>query len=330
MKKIISMGIVLMMVLSITGCSNQGKIDKYLEEGDALLIQQDFNGANSKYQEARNIDENNKNVVLRNQIIERFNLAISEYGNGKIDKAKEYIVSEKVNEDYNISKPLVDYLEKELDKLSIKINEEIDAQIEKMQSQLDEKKYDDFENSLKDIKKLDVFNQNTSKILELEDKYNTSKNIEDSVEAIKGSSATDIKLSLVKWGLPEARAEESTAINGMLFNSHVTDSDTGAELRYYILANNNFEVVNASFSVANMSSIDKESFIGVSKGFLSYCATMPYDASEQATIKKWVEDNIASANKQGKVFTKTIGDAQFELFGNDNGGRFLTVKAKTH
>ena len=143
--------------------------------------------------------------------------------------------------------------------------------------------------------------------------------------AIPGSSATDIKLNLEKWNIPEASPEASSSFDGMTYSSSTIDSDTGAELRYYIAAANSFEIINATFTVTNTNAINKNDFLLLSKGFLSYCATTPYAAADSSKAKSWVEKNIALANKTGKIIKMVIGNVEFSMYGNENGVKYLEM-----
>ena len=144
---------------------------------------------------------------------------------------------------------------------------------------------------------------------------------------IKGSSVTDLKLNLKKWGFSDANPDSTESGDDMLYHSSATDPDTGAGLDYSITSSYDFTVKSATFTIANTQNASTSSFYKLASSFLGYCSTIPYDSAQPEKAKKWIEDNISGASNSGKSITCTIGDAKFALYGNGSGSRMLEIKA---
>lgn len=149
----------------------------------------------------------------------------------------------------------------------------------------------------------------------------------NSSDFIKGSSATDIKLNLEKWGFSNANPDTTESGDDMLYHSSATDPDTGASLDYSIIASYDFTVKSATFTITNTKNKSQSSFYKLAASFLGYCSTMPYDSAQPEKAKKWIENNISAASKSGKPITCTLGDAKFVLYGNGSSSRMLEIKA---
>ncbi|MDD3229392.1 MAG: hypothetical protein PHE09_09275 [Oscillospiraceae bacterium] len=147
------------------------------------------------------------------------------------------------------------------------------------------------------------------------------------VDEIPGLMAADIKLNMVKWGLKEAAPKSGLSSDDVSYSSSAVDKDTGAELSYFIMANNILHVKYATFSTLNLAEISEDDFLGVASSYLGYCATVPFEGAEPERSKKWVEDNIKNCNETGKVETMKVGNVEFSLYGTGNSARFLDIKA---
>lgn len=146
-------------------------------------------------------------------------------------------------------------------------------------------------------------------------------------ELIPGLKAADIKLNLKKWGLKDVSPKNAEGSDGVSYSTSAVDSETGAELSYFIMADGVLNVKYATFSLLNLAAISEEDFQGVAAGYLGYCATVPFDGAEPEKCKQWVADNIAKCNEAGKVETLKVGNVEFSLYGTGNGARYLDIKA---
>ena len=146
-------------------------------------------------------------------------------------------------------------------------------------------------------------------------------------ETIPGLMAADIKLNLTKWGLKKASPKNAESSDDVSYSSSAVDSDTGAELSYFIMADGVLHVKYATFSILNLAVISEERFHGVASGYLRYCATVPFDGAEPEKCKQWIADNIAKCSEAGKIETRKIGNVEFSLYGTGNSARYLDIKA---
>ncbi|GAQ25090.1 hypothetical protein [Tepidanaerobacter syntrophicus] len=145
-------------------------------------------------------------------------------------------------------------------------------------------------------------------------------------EIIPGLKAADIKLNLVKWGLKEASSKKSEGSDDISYISSVVDSETGADLSYFIMTNSALNVKYATFSIINLAAISEEDFLNIATGYLGYCATVPFDGAEPEKSKQWIEDNIKKCNEAGKIETLNVGNVEFSLYGTGNSSRYLEIK----
>lgn len=145
-------------------------------------------------------------------------------------------------------------------------------------------------------------------------------------EIIPGLKAADIKLNLVKWGLKEASPKKSEGSDDISYISSVVDSETGADLSYFIMTNSALNVKYATFSIINLAAISEEDFLNIATGYLGYCATVPFDGAEPEKSKQWIEDNIKKCNEAGKIETLNVGNVEFSLYGTGNSSRYLEIK----
>ncbi len=155
----------------------------------------------------------------------------------------------------------------------------------------------------------------------------TSKSIKnsDTEGIIPDLNTTDIRMNLEVWNIPLKNPSAGEETEDFYYQSSTIDSDTGANLSYFIVSDGAYYTKCVTFSVTNLEAVSKDEFLGVASGYLGFCATVPYSNSEPAKAKKWVEDNIAKCNVAGKIKTLKIGGAEFSLFGNDNGSRILEI-----
>jgi len=150
-------------------------------------------------------------------------------------------------------------------------------------------------------------------------------------DTIPGIAAIDITGNLEKWGLKfDGPKPLSKDVGGGYHNNgEVIDRDTGAKLSCTISADNYPLGINSvTFRVDGTlmaGTLSPELYLTVAGGFLGYCATLPYDGAEPQEAKKWVEDNIAKANQQGKPLITTIGPVEYTLAGSKY-FRLLTIK----
>ena len=108
---------------------------------------------------------------------------------------------------------------------------------------------------------------------------------------IAGSDATDIVLDLQQT----AGLEESQTVDG---DGSITYTAANEKYIYSILTDASGAVASAQFHY--LAGKDTE-------GFLSHCATMPYDGADIEAASQWVESNLGTDAKT------EIGGAQFEL-----------------
>lgn len=146
-------------------------------------------------------------------------------------------------------------------------------------------------------------------------------------ELIPGLKAADIKLNLKKWGLKDVSPKNAEGSDDVSYSTSAVDSETGAELSYFIMADGVLNVKYATFSILNLAAISEEQFQGVAAGYMGYCATVPFDGSEPEKCKQWVVDSIARCNEAGKVETLKVGNVEFSLYGTGNSARYLDIKA---
>ncbi len=135
---------------------------------------------------------------------------------------------------------------------------------------------------------------------------------------IPGIAAADIKLNLEKWGLKFTGPRPLKEFEGYLDDGKATDSDTGVELSCTISALDPTKVKSVTFRAEGSlvaGALPPEAYLAVAKGFLGFAATLPYDNSEPAKARAWVEENIDKANQSGKPITTTIGSVEFTLAG---------------
>lgn len=108
---------------------------------------------------------------------------------------------------------------------------------------------------------------------------------------IAGSDATDIVLDLQQT----AGLEENKTVAG---DGSITYAAANEKYSYSILTDASGAIANAQFYY--LGGNDTE-------GFLSHCATMPYDGNDAEAASKWVESNL------GADAQTEIGGAQFEV-----------------
>lgn len=141
----------------------------------------------------------------------------------------------------------------------------------------------------------------------------------DRADLIPGILAADIKVNLEQsWKLKFTGPRSVPNSKEYLDDGKVTDPDTGVELSCTITEDIATKVKYATFRVDGTGVaglLPAERFLAVSKGFLGYCSTLPYDGSDPDKAKEWIEKNIGNANQPGKSITTTIGNVEFKLAG---------------
>ena len=125
------------------------------------------------------------------------------------------------------------------------------------------------------------------------------------IPVIAGSDATDIVLDLQQT----AGLEENQTVAG---DGSITYTASNEKYSYSILTDASGAVASAQFYY--LGGDDTE-------GFLSHCATMPYDGADAEAATKWVENNLG-ADEQTE-----IGGAQFEL-SQGSAGPILRIYAE--
>ncbi|NPV92088.1 MAG: hypothetical protein HPY50_15080 [Firmicutes bacterium] len=151
------------------------------------------------------------------------------------------------------------------------------------------------------------------------DKASVGKQKDEESGLISGILAADIKLNLEKsWKLKFTGPRPVPGSKEYLDDGKVTDPDTGVQLSCTITEDTATKVKYATFradgtGVAGL--LPAEIYLAVAKGFLGFSSTLPYDGSDPAKAKEWVEKNISKANQPGKPITTTIGQVEFTLAG---------------
>jgi hypothetical protein len=131
--------------------------------------------------------------------------------------------------------------------------------------------------------------------------------------AIPGLAAVDMYGNLTNKGfkLQTAYGDRST---GTSWTCKSTES--GCDLTADCYGETPTAIQNIRGIVENTNQGDP---IPVAKEFLGYLATLPYDGSDPAKAKKWVEDHV------GEVTETVIGGVRFEL----KGSRFVRMLIMT-
>lgn len=149
----------------------------------------------------------------------------------------------------------------------------------------------------------------------------------DRRSTIKGSSAQNVKLGLKDNGFStEGPKKNAIYDDENVYEGKYKDYKSGAEMVYSVSAKGVSEIVTAQFTIT-YNAAQKEASEQKAREFLGYCASLPYDTALPATAKSWVIDNIANADTAGKEITKTIGDANFTLYGTEY-AKILTISHK--
>ena len=137
------------------------------------------------------------------------------------------------------------------------------------------------------------------------------------IPSIKGSHYTDITLNLKANGFPDANKSSIEGTDFRTCNSKKTDFKTSSILSYDVTYGRNSEIISASFEASNDLLISGDEFIELARSYLSFCATFPYDNNDSERAKKWVADNINNIDSSETPATLQIGDAVFEIFGDN-------------
>lgn len=145
----------------------------------------------------------------------------------------------------------------------------------------------------------------------------TSNKVENKKVLIPGLTASDIKINLENtWKLKFSGPKQ--ADNMYLDRGEVIDSDTGVKLICTIYEYSPTEIYSIDFVVdasALVGTISTNTINEVSKGYLGYCATAPYNGSDGKKAQEWIQNNVAQVIKAGEIINTTISEVKFELFG---------------
>ncbi|MFO7296706.1 MAG: hypothetical protein C0P72_011910 [Clostridia bacterium] len=134
---------------------------------------------------------------------------------------------------------------------------------------------------------------------------------------IPGLTTADIKLNLENHGF-EFTSKPMTNSEGYLENGEATDLATGVEYSVTIDALMPMKVRAVTFRAEGAlaaGTISRSQFMNITKEFLGYCATVPYEGANPQQARKWVESNIGKV-KQGKPVETVIGSAKLVLAGD--------------
>lgn len=161
---------------------------------------------------------------------------------------------------------------------------------------------------------------------EVEDEQESEPEDLPDKRGIIGSHGTDIRMGLTQFGLEKASIspapEEAREIFAFSSSTSYQDTALGVTYNYSLTMDSDFQIIGASFGITNDSAPD-EIFVSLAALYLSFSATMPYEAAVPEDAKAWVEESIVefSAENEEEI-TITIGDAKFELFGTVTGDGF--------
>lgn len=147
---------------------------------------------------------------------------------------------------------------------------------------------------------------------------------EDEIEqqtGIEGSYIKDIQLGVANFGMNDDSAE--SAPDGAPYRWSATKSwnfpDTDVLIDYSIIGDVDSQLISGSFGASWDGLSDNNIFIAAAETYLGFIATMPYDASDTATAKQWVQDNLVAVAGSDPIST-TIGDAVFTISGTETDG----------
>lgn len=145
---------------------------------------------------------------------------------------------------------------------------------------------------------------------------------------IPGLMSGDIKTHMKTWGIkftgPQV-GEDLVADYGVTI-----DPDTRVKLHCDIYEASPMQIEWVEFIVDGSLvawSMDNADFDEITKAYLGYAATLPYDGANPAKAKAWIEANVKAAKKQGNVLSTVIGPVKFDLYGTE-WMRVLEVKPK--
>lgn len=136
-------------------------------------------------------------------------------------------------------------------------------------------------------------------------------------KGLSGSYIYDVILNMQKhWNIPEGKVK-TTNDSEYQYNYYEAFSSyelLGLELDYYIHADSNYQITSGTFSITKQSNclLSNEQFFELSKNYLTFASTMPYDSNNTNEAKTWVEENIQDFAPGPSTI---IGDAEFSLRG---------------
>lgn len=143
-------------------------------------------------------------------------------------------------------------------------------------------------------------------------------------KGIEGSSYTDLTTPLEEMGFPKHDVFPMDDDNVVVIPAVSYEDKSGLMLKYYLSyygTDSDYfgEIEGAVFSIENVIDTEPAKFIELAKNYLGFCASMPYENSDQQKIVDWVKENMEAAGpgKDDKDINITIGDAKFTLSGYD-------------
>lgn len=148
--------------------------------------------------------------------------------------------------------------------------------------------------------------------------------VEEDERGIAGSHYYDMCYAMMQNGFPQYEtsciddpmSEENQKINIIPY-SHLQDVCTYTYGLSYI---DSGELVDGSFSIANTSVLDGESFLKEAKVYLNFCATMPYDTMDAEKLQEWIGENLDTVGNGEEDMEIVVGDVKFMLVGTEVNG----------
>lgn len=143
----------------------------------------------------------------------------------------------------------------------------------------------------------------------------------DMMAGIQGSNIKDIQLGVANYGMEDSSAQG--APDGAPYRWTASKSwefpDSTILLDYSLVADDDQQLISGSFGATWDGITSSDVFDTIASNYISFIATVPYDASDAQTAKQWVLDQIDTVAGNDPVST-TIGDATFTLSGTASAG----------
>lgn len=128
---------------------------------------------------------------------------------------------------------------------------------------------------------------------------------------IPGITAVDITSNLEKSWKLKFEGPKSIQEGGIWYSGEVVDRDTGARLKSSIYGENPFSINRVTYTV-EPGPAPEATTNSVAAGYLGYCATLPYEGSDAAKAKAWVNNTLPKV-KAGDSQKLVIGTVEYEL-----------------